>query len=222
MFAGIMIVPPTWASANAKHPVRRCRNGGCDFAEDPSRDANSARLIWGETIDPGIVLVRAVRTRSGVDFADADVRIDQVRGKGGILHIAIVKDARRIRFDLVGHTIDAGPVRLLIDCPGLGAMRRASQLLGALEYLMRIGAFPASLTRMEPRTMRQVQLLRVHDARCAGVSARDIATILFGPEAVHGGWAGNSDYMKSRMRRLIKDAALMSGGRWRSLIASGS
>lgn len=195
-------------------------NGGCDFGEDPTRTAHDAHIVWDALLDPGVLPLRAVPTsEAGFRLKPSRGRIDEAIGADGVRHVAIVSGCRRVRVDLLEGSLIEGPVRLIVDCADLATMRRASCILGCLEFLARTGVFPAWLMQGEPRMIRHVQLLRVQDARSAGAVPREIALALFGADMVADGWSGTSDFIKSRTRRLIADAVAMSQGRWRSLMS---
>jgi hypothetical protein len=61
-------------------------------------------------------------------------------------------------------------------------------------------------------------MLRVHDALAAGASQREIASVLFGAERVEADWLGTSESLRSRVKRLVRDARAMARGGYRSLL----
>lgn len=77
------------------------------------------------------------------------------------------------------------------------------------------GRFGAAPFPREPRMARWVSLLWVSDALRAGASQREIGRALFGVERE---WLGLSDSLRSRVRRLVRDARAMARGGWRVLL----
>lgn len=67
---------------------------------------------------------------------------------------------------------------------------------------------------------RLIAVLRVADALTTGASQREIATVLFGAEAVARDWNGRSDALRSRLRRLVREARTMAAGGYRQLLRS--
>ena len=65
---------------------------------------------------------------------------------------------------------------------------------------------------------RLVATLRVGDALHTGASQREIARVLFGAEAVALYWDGRSDAVRSRLRRLVREARAMTAGAYRRLL----
>ncbi|WP_419956716.1 DNA -binding domain-containing protein [Novosphingobium rhizovicinum] len=78
--------------------------------------------------------------------------------------------------------------------------------------------FVRSLYPRDPTVIRGIEVLRVHDAIGQGASQREIASILFGRERVSAEWNGPSDSLRSRVRRLVREARAMAGGRYRELM----
>jgi hypothetical protein len=69
---------------------------------------------------------------------------------------------------------------------------------------------------------RLVAVLRVSDALAAGATQREIARALFGAAAVERDWNDRSDALRSRLRRLVRDARALTAGGYRQLLrASG-
>lgn len=73
-----------------------------------------------------------------------------------------------------------------------------------------------SLFPPDPRMERFAAALRVADALADGASIAQMAEALYGTQ-----WAGpngGSDSLKSRIRRLVRDARSMAAGEYRSLM----
>lgn len=81
--------------------------------------------------------------------------------------------------------------------------------------------FIASLFPPDPRMVRWVEALRVHDALMGGVSITTITEELFGAEFLDLDTRRGSTSLKSRTRRLIREARSMAAGGYRSLMRKG-
>ncbi|MGF7148939.1 hypothetical protein FHS96_002581 [Sphingomonas zeicaulis] len=191
--------------------------GGFTFAEAPERDARSARLLWSRAVDPTVITAtQVVGSAEAIDPAAID-------GCGygvistSIMPIAIVQKHRRLRIDLDGRCWPRGPIGIGLRVSGLGGLGSVLPALDQLDALWRRGRFRAAFFLKEQRMPRWCRLLRVHDARASGASHRDIAIALFGPRMVRDSWGEGSDFLKSRVRRLVHDARQMAAGGWRLL-----
>ncbi|WP_425424013.1 DNA -binding domain-containing protein [Sphingomonas sanxanigenens] len=87
--------------------------------------------------------------------------------------------------------------------------------------LCRHRRFARSLFPRDPRIDRGIAMLRVHDATGQGASQREIAAILFGDQRVARDWVGESDSLRSRVRRLVREAGAMARGGYRQLMRRG-
>jgi len=94
--------------------------------------------------------------------------------------------------------------------------------LRRLIHLCTEGRFSRSLFPADPAMARLITALRVHDARTAGASQREVAEMLFGEEHVRLDWNARSDSLRSRVRRLVKEARRLAAGGYRSLLQSSA
>lgn len=90
--------------------------------------------------------------------------------------------------------------------------------LRRLAGLLRTGRLLPALFPRERRVERMIEVLRVADALSTGASQREIAAGLFGSERVSSDWCGVSDSLRSRMRRLVREARRMAAGSYRGLM----
>ncbi|WP_374580857.1 DNA -binding domain-containing protein [Sphingomonas sp. J344] len=90
--------------------------------------------------------------------------------------------------------------------------------LSRLLDLCRHRRFARSLFPSDVRIDRGVDMLRVHDAIGQGASQREIGSILFGSERVARDWNDVSDSLRSRVRRLVREAGAMARGGYRQLM----
>ncbi|WP_395336781.1 DNA -binding domain-containing protein [Novosphingobium sp. BL-8H] len=81
--------------------------------------------------------------------------------------------------------------------------------------------FIASLFPPDPRMRRWIDALRVHDALVGGASITTITAELFGAELLDLDTRRGSASLKSRTRRLIREARSMAAGGYRLLMRRG-
>lgn len=133
---------------------------------------------------------------------------------------AVLSDGRRhIRLEIDAGTLHGTrPVMLRYRLSGVVKVKPAVLTLTRFLDLYQHRRFSATLFPRDRRMPRWIQLLRVHDARMAGASQREIAEVLFGRDDVAKSWRGKSDAMRAHVRRLINDAQAMADGRYRGLM----
>jgi hypothetical protein len=204
----------------------RRAHGGCTFAEDPGIGVPGARVIWEAAYDPGTLVVAALATGrddpDGIDPALLGRWLTMVAGADGIVHAVLSDGYRRIRLDIVTGPLEPG--RGVVMHYRLHGVRNALPKILPLRRMLdlcRYRRFAASLFPPDRRMARWTTLLRVHDAAGAGASHREIAAALFGEDTVRRAWRTESDFLRSRVRRLIADARAMAQGGWRFLMGGG-
>lgn len=133
---------------------------------------------------------------------------------------AVLSDGwRHIRIDIERGSLTAGlPVILHYRLSGIASVQPKLLPLRQLIELARHGRFAHSFFPDDARAARQLLALRVHDALSAGVSQREIASVLFGDDAADQSGDGRSDSLRSRVRRVVREARAMADGGWRSLM----
>lgn len=197
--------------------------GGSTFAEDPDLAVPEARIIWHADLDPGTLRISA----EPADPADPDsVDVDRLApwlttatGCDGFEHIVLSNGWQRIRIDLDSGSLAQGGA-FLLRYRVSGVTSAESKLLSLRQFLglCRHGQFASSLFPPERRVDRWLKLLRVHDALQAGASQREIGTVLFGQDLTRSGWYQDNDWVRSRVRRLVRDARTMMRGGYRLLL----
>jgi len=198
-------------------------NGGFTFAECPELEAPEARIIWRADLDPGTLEVIATPTigddPDGVDPTQLAPWLSVATDAKGVEHAVLSDGWHHIRLDLNAGSL-AGGVPIVFSYRICGIAGAAAKILPLrrLIDLCRHHRFAASLFPEDRRIKRWIELLRVHDALVDGASQREIASALFGAERVEREWSGTSDSLRSRTRRLIRDAALMAHGGYRLLL----
>lgn len=192
-------------------------DGGFIFAEDPELPAPEARIIWHVDYDPAVIAATAIPTANrSADVVEPEqlarwlVSVDSDKGE----HIVVSDGYNRIRIDLVRGSLKTGtPVTLDYRLSGIVSAQPKLRALGAFLHLVRTGRFARRHFPPDPRLARHVLMLRVHDARAAGASLRVIAEALYPQIDV-----ACSDSIRSRVRRLVREARGMAQGGWRALM----
>lgn len=136
-------------------------------------------------------------------------------------HAVLSDGFRHVRIDVTeGSLVSGRPVLLQYAVTGLVGVATEARLmpLRRLAALCRTGRFLPGLFPRDPRLDRLIEILRVHDALAAGASQRDIALHFFGSERIPRDWRAASDSLRSRVRRLIRNARRMASGGYRKLL----
>ena len=198
-------------------------SGGCTFAEDPDRAAPEARIIWHADLDPGTLRVVAVRS----DPVDPDsIRTAwlapwlAIATDGDGREHAVLSDGwHRIRIDVEEGSL-AREEAVLLHYSLVGVASAAPKILPLRRFidLCRHGRFARSLFPRDPRVERWLTVLRVHDALAAGASQREIGAALFGEERILPDWGERNGSLRSRVRRLVREARAMARGGYRHLL----
>ena len=133
---------------------------------------------------------------------------------------AVLSDGwRHIRLDIEeGSLAGQEAVLLYYRMRGLVSAEARLQPLRRFLDLCRHRRFARSLFPRDPRIDRGIAMLRVHDAIAQGASQREIGAALFGDERVRRDWSDDSDSLRSRVRRLVRDAHSMARGVYRQLM----
>ena len=133
---------------------------------------------------------------------------------------AVLSDGwRHIRLDIEeGSLAGQEAVLLYYRMRGLVSAEARLQPLRRFLDLCRHRRFARSLFPRDPRIDRGIAMLRVHDAIAQGASQREIGAALFGDERVRRDWSDDSDSLRSRVRRLVRDAHSMARGGYRQLM----
>ena len=218
-------LPPA-ASIHPVIPPTIRFNGGFTFAERPELEAPDARIIWHADIDPATLRVAVIPVdRVGPDHLEVarlSPWLSVVVDGEGREHAVLSDGWRHVRIDVeAGSLVEGGLVMLEYRLVGLASAQSSASALKRFLQLAIHRRFAASLFPPEPRMTRWLTLLRVSDALRAGASQREIGRTLFGDERVEQEWLGHSDSLRSRVRRLVRDARAMARGGYRVLLRKG-
>lgn len=141
-----------------------------------------------------------------------------ITGDDGREHIVLSDGWHHIRVDVEAGSLAGGrPVVLRYRLEGLALAQDLILPLRRFLHLCRHRAFARTLFTPERQISRWITLLRVYDAEHAGASQREIAAVLFGP-AGERAWRASSDSLRSRVRRLVREARAMAAGGYRTLM----
>ncbi|MFT4054921.1 MAG: DUF2285 domain-containing protein [Novosphingobium sp.] len=138
--------------------------------------------------------------------------------EGGRQHAVLSDGCHQIRLDVIaGNLLEHQFIRLGFRFDGLANAAACVLPMQRLLALYRHGRFGRSLFPRDPLVARGIQLLRVHDALNDGASHRDIAHALFGLQVLDT----RTDSLRSRVRRLVREARHMAKGAYRQLMVGG-
>lgn len=131
--------------------------------------------------------------------------------------IAIRTPQGPVRLSITRGSMMSGPVsvRFILEPSRLAARLQALQ---RWDQLVRTGSWHPGLGQQLSRPERWRLVIETLDALGAGLSLRNIATRLFGKEAVAKEWNAASDHLKLKTRRLVARAYDMLDGGYRSLL----
>lgn len=203
-------------------PARPCP-GGCTFAEHPGLPAPEARIIWHADLDPGTIGVAAWPADpddpDSIHIAGIAPWLAIAIDPAGCEHAVLSDGWHHIRLDIEeGRLAGQDAVLLHYRLRGLASAETRLLPLRRLLDLCRHRRFARSLFPRDPRIDRGIELLRVHDALGEGASQREIGAMLFGEERTAHEWSGASDSLRSRVRRLVREARDMARGGYRQLM----
>ncbi|WP_051749744.1 DNA -binding domain-containing protein [Sphingobium chlorophenolicum] len=137
----------------------------------------------------------------------------------GYEHAVLSDGWHHIRLDIEeGRLAGQDAVLLHYRLRGLALAETRLLPLRRLLDLCRHRRFARSLFPRDSRIDRGIELLRVHDALGEGASQREIGAMLFGEERTAHEWSGASDSLRSRVRRLVREARDMARGGYRQLM----
>lgn len=218
----------TWTMLRADPPLCLLTVGACDAVKVLPLDSIDAladfagHVFWCSDLHAPVLVVDAIPVEC--DEADAFCLRDLphsivvLRHRGVCEHVLIADGPRCIRIEVRKGTLLEGPVRLDFALCADRHVEAKILMLRRLTGLCRLGRFPVTLFPPERRARRWAMALQAWDGRQAGASQRDIARVLHGDHAVHDDWNGQSDYLRTHIRRLLRTADGLIGGGWRKLL----
>jgi len=183
---------------------------------DPRLVAGDAEVYWLASLDPRLVQLVGDTTGLAV-ITTSNLPARQVRRGGEEIYAKLGP--------LTGASTALSPAGLLADAPLMALIpldASAPTRLEALAHFWRIlrgdpsSAPPGNISAA--RRDRLAVALRAVDGRRAGATRREIAEVIFGPDAVPDGVAFDDHHLRSRTSRLIRDGLAMIAGGYRKLL----
>jgi hypothetical protein len=197
----------------------RCDRWGLDPLVDPTRPAPLAPLCW--TIGVSAPVLDAVAERTTVDVPAA-LSIKSIATARHIVigptgeEVVILRDAgRAATLRLKGSRASLGAVNVTFLIQDLPDPQRLAQRFRALERLISAPRFEVRPSRT--RLFYRDALLAL-DARLVGLSHREIAILLHGPDAVRSTWLRSSGSIRERVRHLLARGQALRDGAYRKLL----
>lgn len=195
-------------------------DGLCFAGPGPAADPTPA-VIWRAEVDlamPSVIAAPAMPDDpAALDLKTLDLPVIVIQSASGQQHVLVCDGANRLRYSIVEGDGLAGPAKLAMPLPALGAGAASLASLRALIHLRDSGRLPKGSVRDGGRARRWADALRAHDARRDGASQREIAVLLYGAARVAADWASASDYMRMRVQRLVRGAETMVAGGYRAM-----
>ena len=137
----------------------------------------------------------------------------------GMEHAVLSDGSHHIRLDVVSGCLSRhSAVRLRFCFDGFERADEGVLPLQRLLALHRHGRFGKMLYPRDPLVARGMLLLRVQDAMSDGASQRDLACSLVGQDIVEQDWNDPSDSLRSRIRRLTRQAKALANGGYKDLL----
>ena len=208
----------SWISSGRN---RRHGTGGCYFAETPDRLPAQARLFWAAEHDPQVPTLEA-RSCPGTSQHAFDLLTIGLPATlllcDGHEELLLRDRSRPIRASIVGGTLLDGPVHLIYRLPMLDRFRRQDHGLRCLAGVIGNGRIPSGPFPSLPRDRRRADIVRALDAMALDLRPRTVAVRLFGEARVAEDWS-NSNYMKLRVKRLMRQARRLAAGAYLELLS---
>jgi hypothetical protein len=134
-------------------------------------------------------------------------------------HLLLTDGCRRLQLHCRSGRLLGESLFLRYDLSGLREAEARMATLARFLALARLGRMPAALFRPPARAARWRLALRALDAREAGASQREIAAALYGAARARADWRGDSDYLRSRVRRVVSLGEAFVEGGYRELLS---
>lgn len=197
-------------------------HGGCTFAEQPQKRAETATILWRGECDTTVLPVWARRARrtdpNAFDLTRIVYPVYIFRDPDGTEHLLIGDAGHHLRLDILRGSVLDGPVRLQYRLTDGYALPTKLLTLRRLLALERLGRFPHPLFPCEPRATHWIQALQAIDGHAVGASHREIAVALYGEAIVDTDWGGSSDYLRCRVQRALRFGDTLVHGGYRRLL----
>ena len=195
---------------------------GLHAFEQPSSSVPDARPVWRRAFLPHVLTVTA-RPGRGADDLFLLERLETfatvITDASSAEHLLLSDGFRTLRMDVISGTLMSGTVRLSFQFEGLNRLEAPLLALRQLLALWQTGQLSRRLHPAETRSQRWILMLRAHDGLAAGAGQRELAERLISTEAAAPRWRVRVPSVRSRMQRLVREAARMAAGGYLSLLA---
>lgn len=201
--------------------IGRQAAGACCIFADPDRSGVD-QVFWTPAFNACALSANAVKANPGDTAA---VNLSALPATLTVLHrpdaapqLLLAQGDRVVQLELQGAADFAGPLRLRWDLPGLAGLPPRLTALHRLAALYARGRMPKALFPPVARLERMIAALRTADGRQETASLSQIAEALFGTHHVAADWHSGSDYLRSRMRRLLHMSQQLIRGGYRRFL----
>jgi hypothetical protein len=197
---------PSYRKAAAAAADHAALDWGLIAFADPEH-ASFRQVFWDRAVNPLVLQAYADPGRKkdpdACDLERLRPHMEILRPLIGPCHILLSDQHSCVQIELRGEVILEGWVRLRWQLLGVTALRPQLMALHRFAAFYRYGRFPKRHIPPVTRLQRLIQALRTYDAATEAVPLVQIANALFGPERVQSDWHGQSDYLRSRIKRLL-------------------
>lgn len=198
-------------------------SGGRFFADTPSLNGASARVIWDPVQFPHLTRLVALEAGSvpgAALFRVSDLAVGLLTVHHAGMQIVLMTQSE-LALQLNVHGADfAAPVHLFADVVSAPPMRSERALVvAAINDLQTSGRFRSGRLPAEPRGARLRMILQALDGSLAGASHRDIAMEIFGPERVAETWRDPRSHLRDSVRRAISRGRMLMTGGYRQFVS---
>ena len=176
-------------------------------------------MYWHVDTCRAVLRLQAGAVHDGAGFSLRRLRrpVTVLQHVDGLQHVLIAAGTGHLQLAISGADV-LRPVQLTLD-----AVHDRSCFPAVLATLERLNRLTADLPDARPRAIpavakRMVSVLRVLDARRAGATYRDIATVLFGHARVRAEWADPQGYLRDHLRRAARRSNQLVDGGYRRLL----
>jgi len=190
---------------------------------DPSLPATEADIFWrqqaySETLSAH---VKGRQIDSERPFTIRDIAGSKrlLIGPSGTQHLVLKATGMHIQVDCSGNGLLFGDIDLTFQLPAFEAWRSR---LNALDLVGRMAREPATGTQFNAiigrSSGRLADILFAYDAYRNGFSYRETSVALFGARRTEIDWTGGGNYLKDRIRRLVRRGLFLVKGGYLNLL----
>jgi len=198
----------------------RCHRWGLDPLVDPRCPAPQVPLCWSSgdasPILDGVAERASGRTSSALSIKTYAAARHLMIGPTGVEYVFLRDAEGAAILRLEGSRAGLGAVNVTFLIRDLPDPQRLAQHFRTLQRLIAVPRWEVRPTRT--RLFLRDALLAL-DARLLGLSHREIATLLYGADAVAGSWTRSSGSIRERTRHLIARGQALRDGAYRKLLA---